>query len=138
MWTRQTKFSINMYNRKKVGMNAFSNRLWYLYGKINTGWFNYSFDTYKVNCKRLLLQKSIRELKEANVTILLSKFSLSITGFSKQFIEIHWDLLRLLDCWSCSWQNSTSNQKLHTKHWVAGRPFNIPLMYILVLWNNFL
>ena len=52
--------------------------------------------------------------------------------------RIHWDLLRLLDCWICSWQNSTSNQKLHTKHRVAGLPFNIPLMYILALWNNFL
>ena len=55
MGSRQTKFSINMTNRKKVGMNALSNRLWYINGKINVDWFNCSFDTYKVNCKGLFL-----------------------------------------------------------------------------------
>ena len=56
MGTRQKKFSINMTNSKKVGMNALSNRLWYLNGKIDTDWLNHSFDTFKVNCKKLLLQ----------------------------------------------------------------------------------
>ena len=56
MGTRQKKFSINMTNSKKVGMNALSNRLWYLNGKIDTDWLNLSFDTFKVNCKKLLLQ----------------------------------------------------------------------------------
>ena len=38
-----------MTNRKKVGMNALSNRLWYKNGKINVDWFSYSFDTYYGN-----------------------------------------------------------------------------------------
>ena len=56
MGTRQNKFSINMTNSKKVGMNALSNRLWSLNGKIDTDWLNLSFDTFKVNYKKLLLQ----------------------------------------------------------------------------------
>ena len=55
MGTRQKKFSINMTSSKKVGMNALSNQLWYLNGKINTNWLSLSFDTFKVNCKILLL-----------------------------------------------------------------------------------
>ena len=31
----------------------------------------------------------------------------------------------------------TNTFPLFTRHRVAGRPFNIPLMYSLVLWNNF-
>ena len=55
MGTRQKKFSINMTNSKRVGMNALSSRLWYLNWKIDTDWLNFSFNTYKVNCKKTVI-----------------------------------------------------------------------------------
>ena len=41
-----------MTNSKKVGMNALSNQLWYLNGRINSDWLNLSLDTFKENCKK--------------------------------------------------------------------------------------
>ena len=53
--SRQTTFITNKENRFKVGMNAFSNRTWYLNGKIKQDWLNLPFNSYKIKCKRLFL-----------------------------------------------------------------------------------
>ena len=53
--SRQTKLIINKNNRFRVGMNAFSNRAWYLNGRIEMDWFNLSFNSYKLKCKKLFL-----------------------------------------------------------------------------------
>ena len=53
--SRQTKFSINKMNRYKVGMNVFSNRLWYINGKIDLEWLNLSFNSFKIKCKKKFL-----------------------------------------------------------------------------------
>ena len=42
------------YDQLKVGMNAFSNRIWCLNGKIHLDWLNLSFDSFKLKCKQLL------------------------------------------------------------------------------------
>ena len=73
----------------------------------------------------------------------INEFSL----FAKSWRLLHFgENLKGNSMLELSWQNSTSNQKLH-KNWhistiyhaqSAGLPFNIPSMYNLVLWNNFL
>ena len=42
-------------NRLKIGMNMLSNRFFYLNGKIELDWFNLSFNSFKVKCKKLFL-----------------------------------------------------------------------------------
>ena len=54
--SRQTKYITEKANNYRVGMNALSNRLWYLNGKIDLNWLNLSLDTYKVRCKCLFLK----------------------------------------------------------------------------------
>ena len=54
--SRQTCFITNKTNKYKVGMNELSNRLWYLNGKIKLDWLNLTFDSFKVNCKKLFLK----------------------------------------------------------------------------------
>ena len=54
--SRKTKFSINKTNRLKIGMNVLSNRFWHLNGMLDLKWFNLSFNSFKINCKRLLLK----------------------------------------------------------------------------------
>ena len=46
--TRQMNFATNKTNRKKVGMNSFSNRLWLINDKINLDWLNKYFETFKI------------------------------------------------------------------------------------------
>ena len=53
--SRQTMFTIATVNKLKVGINALSNRLNVLNGKIPLNWLALSLDSYKVNCKKLLL-----------------------------------------------------------------------------------
>ena len=53
--SRPTSFITNKENRFKVGMNAFSNRTWYLNGKIKQDWLKLPYNSYKIKCKRLFL-----------------------------------------------------------------------------------
>ena len=53
--TRQTNFITMKTNETKVGMNILSNRLYVLNGLIPLSWLNVTLNTFKVNCKRLLL-----------------------------------------------------------------------------------
>ena len=53
--SRQTKFITNKENRFKGGVNAFSNRAWYLNGKINQDRLGLPFNSYKIKCKKLFL-----------------------------------------------------------------------------------
>ena len=53
--SRQTSFISNKTNNYKVGMNALSNRLWYLNGKIQLDWLGQSFNSFKIKCKGQLL-----------------------------------------------------------------------------------
>ena len=59
-------FSMNFNNRCKnvlltdmsslrVGKNILSNRLSIISNKVDLSWLNQSYETYKVNCKRLLM-----------------------------------------------------------------------------------
>ena len=52
---RQTAFITNKEKRLKVGMNAFSNRAWFLNGKIKLEWLNLPYNSYKIKCKHFLL-----------------------------------------------------------------------------------
>ena len=52
---RQTNFIVNKMNNYRVGINALSNRFWYLNGKINLDWLNLSVNSFKIKCKRLFL-----------------------------------------------------------------------------------
>ena len=51
----QTKFSVNKTNTYKIGMNIFSNRLNYLNGKIDLNLLNLSYQSYKIQCKKIFL-----------------------------------------------------------------------------------
>ena len=54
--SRQTKFLISKNNNLKVGTNAICNRLNVLNGKIPLAWLNLSFNSFKLNCKKLFLE----------------------------------------------------------------------------------
>ena len=53
--SRQTHFSILKSNATKVGLNILSNWLSSINGLIPLTWLNTSLNTFKLNCKRLLL-----------------------------------------------------------------------------------
>jgi hypothetical protein len=53
--TRQTHFRVNKNNRLNLGMNALTNRFFYLNGKIPLAWLNMTFVQFKIECKNLLL-----------------------------------------------------------------------------------
>ena len=53
--SRQTNFLAIKGNYKRVGLNAFSNRLYILNDHIPLHLFNLSIDSYKVHCKRIFL-----------------------------------------------------------------------------------
>ena len=53
--SRQLNFKIRRSNNLKVGLNALACRLFILNDMIPLQWFNKSFDTFKVNCKKLIL-----------------------------------------------------------------------------------
>ena len=53
--SRQIHFHTHKSNRLKIGMNMLSNRFFYLNGKIELDWFNLSFNSFKVKCKKLFL-----------------------------------------------------------------------------------
>jgi hypothetical protein len=53
--SRQTSFRINKNNNLNIGMNALSNRLLYLNGKIPFLWLNKSLNSYKIECKKKFL-----------------------------------------------------------------------------------
>ena len=53
--SRQTCFHINRHNKLTVGMNALSNRLYYINDKIPFELLNKQYESYKIECKRLFL-----------------------------------------------------------------------------------
>ena len=53
--SRQTIFMATRSNNKRVGLNAFANRVFILNGKIPLSWFEMGIDTFKVNCKSRFL-----------------------------------------------------------------------------------
>ena len=53
--SRQTKFITIKSNRTKVGLNSLSNRLHLINNMIPLEWLNLSIESYKINCKKLLL-----------------------------------------------------------------------------------
>ena len=53
--SRQNKFLAGRANNKKVGLNAFANRVYILNNKIPLDWFNLTYDTFKIRCKKELL-----------------------------------------------------------------------------------
>ena len=53
--SRQTTFMATKNNRKRVGLNAFANRVFILNGKIPLCWFEMSIETFKVHCKAKFL-----------------------------------------------------------------------------------
>ena len=53
--SRQTCFHINRHNNLTVGMNALSSRLYFINDKIPFELLNKSFESYKIECKRLFL-----------------------------------------------------------------------------------
>ena len=53
--SRQTKFAIAKSNKQRVGMNILTNRFFELNGLIPIMWLNYSYETFKINIKKLLL-----------------------------------------------------------------------------------
>ena len=50
--TWQTKFISKKAHTKKVGLNAFANRISIINNRVPLNWFNMSFDTFKVHCKK--------------------------------------------------------------------------------------
>ena len=50
-------FTARKSNRKRVGLNAFANRVFVLNGRIPLDWFAMNIDTYKVHCKKEFLTK---------------------------------------------------------------------------------
>ena len=56
--SRQTHFEILKSNSLKVGLNALANRFAYINGKIELGWLNLSYETFKVKCKNLFIIKT--------------------------------------------------------------------------------
>ena len=53
--TRQIHFHTHKSNRLKIGMNMIANRSFYLSGKIELDWFNHTYNSFKVKCKKLFL-----------------------------------------------------------------------------------
>ena len=53
--SRQTKFAIAKSNKQRVGMNILTNQFFELNGLIPIMWLNYSYETFKINIKKLLL-----------------------------------------------------------------------------------
>ena len=53
--SRQTKFNILKTNQLKVGLNAPANRLHSINNYIPLTWLNYSFNTFKIKAKDLIL-----------------------------------------------------------------------------------
>ena len=53
--SRQTHFKILKSNSLRVGLNALANRLASINGKIELGWLNLSYESFKVKCKKLFL-----------------------------------------------------------------------------------
>ena len=53
--SRQTTFAICKGHKTRVGLNALSNRLYILNGKIPLLWLNLTFGTFKVKCKSAIL-----------------------------------------------------------------------------------
>ena len=52
---RQMDFKIQKHKKYKVGLNALSNRLYYINDKIPFEWLNSPISTYKVKCKKKYL-----------------------------------------------------------------------------------
>ena len=52
---RQTTFMARKRNRKRVGLNAFANRVFVLHGRISLDWFAMNISTFKVHCKKEFL-----------------------------------------------------------------------------------
>ena len=52
---RQTHFKIQKSNKYRVGLNALTNRLYYINDDIPLDWLNNSLSTYKIKCKKLFL-----------------------------------------------------------------------------------
>ena len=50
--SRQTTFMAVKNNKKRVGLNAFANRVFILNGRIPLDWFNMSLNTFKVQSKK--------------------------------------------------------------------------------------
>ena len=55
--SRQTTFMAKKGNRKRVGLNAFANRVFVLNGRVPLDWFTMNIDTYKVHCKKEFLSR---------------------------------------------------------------------------------
>ena len=55
--SRQAAFRILKTNKTKVGLNTLSNRFALLNGQIPLQWLFASFETFKVRCKKLFLNK---------------------------------------------------------------------------------
>ena len=53
--SRQTLFMSLRANKRKVGLNALANRAFILNNRIPLTWFSMSIDTFKIHCKRELL-----------------------------------------------------------------------------------
>ena len=54
--SRQNTFITNKTNNYRIGMNALSNQLWYLNGKIKLDWLNLTINSFKIKCKKLFLK----------------------------------------------------------------------------------
>ena len=50
--SRQTRFLSTRANNRKVGLNALANRVYILNNRIPLNWFNMSYATFKVHCKK--------------------------------------------------------------------------------------
>ena len=50
--SRQTRFLASKANKRKVELNALANRVFILNNRIPLEWFNMSFESFKVHCKR--------------------------------------------------------------------------------------
>ena len=55
--SRQTTFMAKKGNRRRVGLNAFANRVFVLNGRVPLDWFTMNIDTYKVHCKKEFLSR---------------------------------------------------------------------------------
>jgi hypothetical protein len=53
--SRQTTFMSRKNNNKRIGLNAFANRVYILNGRIPLDWLNMSKNTFKVHCKKEFL-----------------------------------------------------------------------------------
>ena len=53
--SRQTNFIATRANIKKVGLNAFANRVYILNNRIPLSWFDMSIETFKIHCKKEFL-----------------------------------------------------------------------------------